>query len=60
MNIIQRFVRLLSGGEMNPKTQEPPIQESVTKPPPDSSPKPECVLFANDDSPPGYKIRWHH
>ena len=60
MKIIQWFVRFRSGGKLNPKKQEPPIQESVRKPSPESAPKLKRVLFSNDDSPPGYKIRWHH
>jgi len=60
MNIIQWFVRLLSGDKTKQKIPEQqPVPKDVENPPPENGPKPERVSFS-DDSPPGYKIRWHH
>ena len=60
MKIIQRFVLWLSAGTADAKTSEPPVLEKADGPPPKIAPESERVSFSDDDSPPGYKIRWHH
>ena len=60
MKIIPSIVCLLTSDEAHLKIPAPPVNGSGTKPAPESVPQPERVFFANDDSPPGYKIRWQH
>jgi hypothetical protein len=59
MKIIPCFVRWRFAGKAIAKIPEPPVLKNSVSPPQKTEPKTECISFANDDSPPGYKIRWH-
>jgi len=60
MKTIQRFVHWLCASQTNKKIPDPPSPENTVQQPTQAAPEPRPVSFADDDSPPGYKIRWHH
>jgi hypothetical protein len=60
MKIIHRLIRLLPGGPTKIKPLEQPVPGNAEKPSAEPEQKPARSPFAEDDSPPGYKVRWHH
>jgi hypothetical protein len=58
MKIIQRVFRWLFRGET--KYQKPHAAEKADEKPADQPQKQPSTEFYQDDSPPGYKVRWHH
>lgn len=56
MKTIQRLVRWLFRSEI--KNQKPRVEENTVGPTAEDPQKP--TSFTDDDSPPGYKVRWHH
>ena len=61
VNIIMQLFRFLlrSGVKTKSRKQDPPV-ENTASPATDKSHHPKRVPFSDDDSPPGYKTRWHH
>ena len=57
MNTIQRLFRWLFRSET--KNQKPHIKENTAPSLIQAAPVPKPVPFTDDDSPPGFKIRWH-
>jgi hypothetical protein len=61
MKIILPLIRRLFGDRNWPETKRPAgtAPETAGKPPDPIARQPERSSFADDDSPPGHKIRWH-
>jgi hypothetical protein len=59
MKIFHRFVHWLHGSRMNEKSPEMPAPENAGPPLVQVPLTPRPEPFTDDDSPPGYKIRWH-
>lgn len=59
MNIIQWLVQTMFGGPAKPAIPEPPASENAGQTEITARPEPAPVPFADDDSPPGHRIRWH-
>jgi len=61
MKIILQFIHWLFGGRSRPETKSPDgaAPETPGELPDRSARQPERSAFSDDDSPPGYKIRWH-
>jgi hypothetical protein len=61
MKIIRQFIHRLFRGRRHPQSPYPeraaPKTAGVT--PDRTARQPERSAFADDDSPPGHKIRWH-
>jgi len=61
MKLIQQLVRLWFGSRTKTKTQEKHIPEEPDHPSAGKGVrKSRRTPLADDDSPPGYKIRWYH
>ena len=56
---IQWFVHWLYIGRTKTKTPEPPAPENAAPSLVQAAPVPKPEPFTDDDSPPGFKIRWH-
>jgi hypothetical protein len=60
MKKIPWLVRWLAGGRTRIKNSEPPVLKKVKPSSVENKSGPAPVPFADDTSPPGHKIRWHH
>jgi len=58
MKTIQRVFRWLFRSET--KNQKPRVEENIASPAAEDPQKQQPTEFYQDDSPPGYKVRWHH
>ena len=58
MKTIQRLFRWLFRSET--KNQKQSVEENTAGQPAKDPQKPAPAPFTDDDSPPGYKIRWYH
>ncbi|HEV2691863.1 MAG TPA: hypothetical protein VG347_03125 [Verrucomicrobiae bacterium] len=62
MKVIHWFVHWLGASHENAKSPKPlelPEVQNTAKPSAPPPAKPKSASFADDDSPPGYKIRWY-
>jgi hypothetical protein len=61
MKTLLRVIQLLftAGGKTDRNTPKHARLENSGPTPDPAAPQPERVSFADDDSPPGQKIRWH-